>query len=58
MKNLFDVTRQYAAHDVATAKVITAKVIVCYLGMLYKWKTAILAWFSVLQVQFEVLKDG
>ena len=38
-----DVTCQYAAVDVATAKVITADVIVCYLGMLCKWKKAVLA---------------
>ena len=32
---LYDITCQYAAVDVATAKVITAEVIVCYLGMLF-----------------------
>ena len=54
---LYDVTCQYAV-DVATVKVIAAEVIICYLGMLCKWKTAVLAWFSVFQVQYEVFIDG
>ena len=29
-----------------------------YLGMLGKWKTIIIAWFSVFQMQFEVFIDG
>ena len=40
---------QYETVDIATAKEIAAEVIVCYLGMLCKWKTAVLAWFSVFQ---------
>ena len=47
-----------AAVDVATTKVTVEEVIVCHLGMLYKWKTAVLAWFSVFQVQYEVFIDG
>ena len=47
-----------AAVDVATAKVIAAEVIICYLGMLWKCKTAVLAWFSAFQVQYEVSIDG
>ena len=45
---LYVVTCQYVAVDVATVKVIAEEVIVCYLGMLGKWKTAVLAWFIVL----------
>ena len=62
-KNLrYDISCQYAAVDEATAKVIVseviaAEVIICYLGMLRKWKTAVLAWFSVPQVQYEVFFD-
>ena len=41
---------QYAA----TAKVIAAEVIVCYLVMLCKLKIVVLAWFSVFQVQYEL----
>ena len=52
-----EVTCQYAAVDVATAKVIAAEVMVCYLGMLCKWKTAVLAWFSVFKEQYEVFID-
>ena len=55
---LYDVTCQYETVDVAAAKVIAAEVIVCYLGMLCKLKTAVLAWFSVIHVQYEVLIDG
>ena len=44
---LYYVTCQYAADDVATVKVIAVEVIVCYLGMLCKWKTAVLALLSV-----------
>ena len=40
------VTCQFAA--VAVAK--TTEEIVCYLGMLCKWKTLVLAWFSVFHV--------
>ena len=32
--------------------------IVCYLGILCKWVTAVLAWFSVFQVWYEVFIDG
>ena len=46
-----------AAVDVAMAKVIAAEVIICYLGMLCKWKTAVLAWLSVFQVQYGVFID-
>ena len=35
---LYDVTCQYAAVDVTTAKLIATEVIECYLGMLCKWK--------------------
>ena len=31
---------------------------VCYIVMLCEWKTAVFAWFSVFQVQFEVFIDG
>ena len=51
---LYDVTCQYAAVYVETTKVIAAEVIVCFLGMLCKWKRAVLAWLSVLQLQYEV----
>ena len=54
----YDVTCQYAVVDVATARVIAAEVIVCYLGKLCKWKTAVSAWFRVFQVQYEVFNDG
>ena len=54
----YDVTYQYATVDIETAKVIMAEVIVCYLGMLCKWKTAVISWFSVFQVQYEVFIDG
>ena len=48
----------YAAVGEATAKVIVTEVIVgLYLGMLCKWKTAVLAWVSVFYVQYEVLID-
>ena len=30
----------------------------CYLGMSCKWKTAVLAWFNVFQVQYELFIDG
>ena len=40
------------------AKVIATEVIICYLGMLYEWKTAVLAWFSVYKVQNDVFIDG
>ena len=39
------------------AKMIVVEVIVCYLGMLCKWKIAVLAWFTVFQVQYEVFID-
>ena len=45
---LYDVTCQYAAVDIATVKVIAAEVIVCYLALLCKWNTAVLAWFSAI----------
>ena len=48
---LYDVTCQDAVDKVATAKEIVAELIVCYLGMLCKWKTAVLAWFGVLHMQ-------
>ena len=51
---LYDVTCQYAAVDVATAKVIAAEVRVCYLGMLCKCKTAVLVWFNVFLVQYDI----
>ena len=54
----YDVTCQYATIDVAIAKLIMAEVIICYLGMLCKWKTTVLVWFSVFQVQFDVSIDG
>ena len=37
---------------------IAAKVIICYLGMLCKWKTAVSGWFSVFQVLYEVIIYG
>ena len=37
---LYDVTCQYAADDVASAKVIAAVVIVCYLGMLMQMENS------------------
>ena len=40
------------------AKAITADVPVGYPGMLCKWKTVVLAWFSVFQIQFKVFIDG
>ena len=49
---------QYAAIDVATLKVIATEVIIFYLGMLYKWKTAVLKWFRLFQKQYEVFIDG
>ena len=55
---LYDVTCKYAAVDVATAKGISTELIICYQGMLCKWKTAVLAWFSVFRLQFEVSIDG
>ena len=35
---LYDITCQYEAIDIAAAKVIAAEVIICYHGMLCKWK--------------------
>ena len=43
---LYNITCQYEAVDVATAKLIKAELIVYYLGMLCKWKTAVIAWVS------------
>ena len=54
---LYDITCQYAAVDVETAKVIVAEVIVCYLGMLCKWNIAVLVWIIVFQLQFELFID-
>ena len=54
----YDATPQKADVDVAMAKMIAAEVIICYLCILCKWKTAVLAWFSVFQVQYEVFIDG
>ena len=38
-------------------QVIVAEVIVFYLGMFCKWKTAVLTWFSVFYMQYEFLID-
>ena len=38
-----------------TAKEIAAEVVICYLGMLCKWKTAVLAWFSAFQENMKCL---
>ena len=48
---------QYAAVAVETVKAIGTEVIEGFLGLLCKWKTVVLAHFSVLQLQFDVFID-